>query len=298
VSRDQLRWSIKLPSAPGRQGDVWGDTHFAQALAVGLRGLGDDVVTCRMGAHTTSTNFLDDVSLALRGLYPVPPVPGQVNVLWVISHPDDVQPAELEGYDLVVAASVPWSHQMTRRTGRPVVPLLQATEFQRPPAPAPDLAAADWPGLLFVGNAGDARERPLVRRAVEAGVPLVVYGRGWSDLPPGVWRGEYVDNHRLPELYWRHGIVLSDHWPDMARHGFIANRVFDAVGSGARVISDDVVGLHEVFDPRDVVVADSAADIARAVADLRGRPRVEGVRRPSLSFGDRARTLRQLVAGL
>jgi spore maturation protein CgeB len=33
----------------------------------------------------------------------------------------------------------------------------------------------------------------------------------------------------------------------MRDYGFISNRLFDAVASGARVISDDVVGLRDVF---------------------------------------------------
>ncbi len=71
-------------------------------------------------------------------------------------------------------------------------------------------------------------------QAVEAGIPLSVYGPGWDGLPEGVWQGDYVPNAPLPELYRRHGIVLADHWPDMAQRGFIANRVFDAVGVGCR----------------------------------------------------------------
>lgn len=291
----QLRWSLKLPSWPGRQGDVWGDTHFADALADALRDLGDDVVTSRRGAHATGPLHLDDVSLALRGLYPIAPVAGQVNVLWVISHPDEVEPSELDGYDVVVAASVPWSARLAERSGREVVPLMQATSFE-PPEEGGRRAEAPT-GVLFVGNAGGGRDRPLVWKAVEAGVPLTVYGRGWEDLPAGAWHGEYVDNRRLPELYHRHGIVLADHWPDMARNGFIANRVFDAVAAGARVICDDVVGVHDVFDPRDVVVARTAEELAAAVAELERSPRGDDVPRPPLSFSDRARTLRGLVSG-
>jgi hypothetical protein len=284
-----LRWSLKLPSAAGPSGDLWGDTHFADALAQALRDLGQDVVTCRRGAHAAGPTYLDDVSLALRGLHPIPPMPGQVNVLWVISHPDDVDPRELDGYDLVCAASEVWSAELSARTGREVVPLLQATEFQ-PPAPA-SISGPNQAAVVFVGNAGGDRERPLVWKAVEAGVPLAVYGRGWEDLPEGVWRGEYVDNNRLPELYHRHGIVLADHWPDMARNGFIANRVFDAVASGARVICDEVVGVHDVFDPRDVAVARTPEDIAVAVAEWSRSAPGKDVPRPALSFRDRARTL-------
>ncbi|HEU5039130.1 MAG TPA: glycosyltransferase [Nocardioides sp.] len=282
------RWSLKLPSPPGALGDLWGDTHFGEALAEALRELGEDVVTCRRGSPAEWAR-LDDVSLVLRGLHPVPPVPGQVNVLWVISHPDDVDPAELTGYDHVFAASEPWSAELAARTGRRVLPLLQASGFEVPATtPTQDPSAL---GVVFVGSAGDGRQRPLVRMALDAGVPLAVYGRGWEDLPDGVWRGAYVDNERLPELYREHGIVLADHWPDMARQGFIANRVFDAVASGARVLCDDVVGVHEVFDPRDVVVVRTADEVRDAVAELRRTPRRDDVPRPPLTFRDRARTL-------
>lgn len=284
---DELRWSLKLPSGAGPWGDRWGDTHFADALAGALRDLGQDVVTCRRGAHASGPTHLDEVSVALRGLYPIPPMPGQVNALWVISHPDDVDPREFDGYDLVFAASHPWSQAMSLRAGREVIPLLQATEFGLPPDA--DSATTAEAGVVFVGAASPERERPLVWKAVEAGVPLAVYGPGWESLPDGIWRGAYVDNRSLPELYHRYGIVLADHWPDMARHGFIANRVFDAVASGARAICDDVVGVHEVFHPRDVVVVRTPEEIAAAVAEL-GRA-ASDVARPALSFHDRARTL-------
>ncbi|MDI6910897.1 glycosyltransferase [Nocardioides sp.] len=285
------RWSIKLPSTPGPAGDLWGDTHFAEALSGALRDLGEEVVTYRRGADAAGPTWLDDVSLALRGLHPIPPTPGQTNVLWVISHPDDVDPAELEGYDHVFAASGPWSAALSAGTGRTVLPLLQASHFEHPAEEAIEPDRAHDLGVVFVGNAGGGRSRPLVRMAVDAGVPLVVYGRGWHDLPDGVWQGDYVDNRRLPDLYNRHGIVLADHWPDMARHGFIANRVFDSVASGARVICDDVVGIHDVFDPRDVVVARDADELAHAVAEFRRTVRAADLPRPPLSFHDRARAL-------
>lgn len=287
---DQRRWSLKLPSSPGRIGDLWGDTYFGEALARALRDLGEDVVTCRRGAHDAGPTHLDDVALAIRGVHPIAPASGQVNVLWVISHPDDLDLRELDGYDLVFAASAPWSAVLAERSGREVRPLLQASEFAAPVADG-RVRRPDDLSAVFVGSAGGGRDRPLVRKVIEAGVPLAVYGRGWEALPEGVWRGEHVDNHRLPALYARHGIVLADHWPDMARHGFIANRVFDAVASGARVICDEVAGVHDVFDPRDVVVVHDATDVRRAVTQMRRVPSADDVRRPSLTFIDRARTL-------
>lgn len=286
------RWSLRLPSPPGAKGDRWGDTHFAAALARSLRRLGEDVVTRRRGAHDSGSVELDDVNLALRGLHSIQATPGAVNVLWVISHPDDVDPAELEGYDVVCAASVPWSERLSARTGRDVVPLLQASEFE-----APTGVDASDPAVVFVGNVDARRDRPMVHRALEAGVPLAVYGAGWHGLPEGVWRGEYVDNALLPQLYRRHGIVLADHWPDMAAEGFVANRVFDAVASGARVVSDEVVGLRDLFDDSVVAVAGTPHELAAAYERL-GRAGDDLPEALSVSFDDRAQTLHGLVRSL
>ena len=154
---------------------------------------------------------------------------------------------------------------MTERSGRPVMPLLQATDIVIPGYPGP---AVGWPReAVFVGSTNEHRDRRLVLQAVEAGIPLAVHGRGWEELPPGVWRSEYVPNHELSALYRRHRVVLADHWPDMARHGFIANRVFDAVASGAWVISDDVLDIEEALEAR-VLVCRSPEEIRDSFARL------------------------------
>lgn len=295
-SHGELRWSINLPSTAGHWGDSWGDTYLAAALGRALRSLGQEVVTRRRDAHQSGPTHLDDVALGIRGRYPLSPSPGRINVLWIISHPEDVDPVEFEGYDLVCAASTMWSAELSARTGREVVPLLQATEFQRPV----DVRATSGPeaSVVFVGTNLGERERPLVWQAVEAGIPLSVYGPGWDRLPEGVWRGARVPNPQLPELYRRHGIVLADHWTDMAQQGFIANRVFDAVACGAVVISDDVVGLHDVFDPRDVVVARTPQEIRDAVDQFRARPAPARDLPAGLSFDARAAAMVDLVLRL
>lgn len=250
-SDGRLRWCLRLPSTPGWWGDDWGDTHFATGLADALMGLGQDVVTRRRGAHQRGPLHLDDVNLALRGRYPIEPVVGVVNVLWIISHPEDVERQELDGYDLVFAASRPWAANRTLEWGRPVLPLMQATGIMPGRASPP---RAQPPAALFVGNANNGRRRPMVDAAVAAGIPLVVYGRGWEGaLPDGSWRGAYVEPSQLPDLYAQYGVVLADHWPDMARHGFIANRIYDALAAGAKVVSDEVVGLEELAPGRVVV---------------------------------------------
>ena len=98
--------------------------------------------------------------------------------------------------------------------------------------------------------------------AVEADIGLAVHGHGWSGTPAGpLVVGTAVANADLPTLYRAHGLVLADHWPDMAANGFVANRVFDAVAAGARVVSDDVTGIEDLFG--------GAVRVYRSVADLR-----------------------------
>jgi hypothetical protein len=297
----RLRWCLRVPSTPGWWGDDWGDTHFAEGLADALRGLGQDVVTRRRGAHDQGPLHLDDVSLAIRGRYPIAPVPGAVNVLWVISHPDDVQPDELDGYDLVFAASERWAAERGARWGRPVRPLAQATAITPASAGAPASTSRAVDAAVFVGNANNGRRRPLVEDAAAAGVPLAVYGRGWEGrLPDGAWRGEFVDPAELPRLYADHGVVLADHWPDMARHGFVANRIYDALASGARVISDEVDGL-DVLAPGRLVVHRPGDDLAASYRHLAAAPADDdAVARLAAahSFGARAAVLLEAVTAV
>jgi hypothetical protein len=259
-ARPRLRWGLKLPVTPGPLGDSWGDTHFAESLKQALMRLGQEVVTYRRGSHASPASHLDDVVLGLRGLEPIHPHPGKANLLWVISHPDDVSIEELLGFDAVFAASPQWARRTSRAAGRSVQTLLQATDVG-PRANRRDRESR-VDDLVFVGAGQPGRRRQAVLDAVSARVPLVVHGPGWQETPvaPHV-ASEHVPPRELAAVYRRHRLVLSDHWPDMARNGFVANRVFDAVAAGARVISDDVPGIEELFD--------GAVRVYRSVDDLR-----------------------------
>lgn len=297
------RWGLRSPAVGGEVGDLWGDTHFLGSLATSLRRLGQEPVTHRHGAHANPATAFDDVTLGVRGLDVIRPVPTKLNVLWVISHPDDVDPSELVGFDLVYAASAPWAAAMSARSGREVRTLLQATDtdlradVSRPPG--------DGSNPVFVGGNPKQRGRAAVDAAVTAGVPLRVHGPFWEGtLPDGVLAGEYVANDRLMQLYRDHGLVLSDHWSDMGRHGFLSNRLFDAVASGARVVSEPIEGL-ELFegavqpfhDPDELALLCSPAGRSRFPDDVAMTAIAERVAREH-SFEARAAVLVADVAAL
>lgn len=261
------RWGIKNPAGPGTSGDKWGDSHFIESLAASLRRLDQEVVTYRRGAHFSAGTIYDDVTLVVRGIHPSAPIPGKVNIMWIISHPDKVSVAELEEYDLVFAASTSWARWATEEFGVTVHPLLQATDQDRfhyqPPTENP---SAD---VVFVGGNYTNRDRKAVLDAAESGVDLKVYGPRWQGaLPEEVLAGQYVDNERVADVYRDARFVLAEHWDLMAREGFIQNRIFDAVASGCRVITDEVKDLHETFGD-EVLVARGPEDIQRYVQEAR-----------------------------
>lgn len=294
VRERPLRWAIKNPAPAGEGGERWGDTHFASSLATALRSLGQDVVVDRRPEWDRTTGVRDDVALVLRGLHAHEPAPGQVTIAWVISHPGDVTPEELRGYDRVAAASLSWADRVSHGWGIPVEPLLQATD---PALFHPHEGLEDTGhGVLFVGNSRRVL-RPVVRDALAAGLPLAVYGDLWDGLlPDGVVVARSIPNTELSAAYAAAGVVLNDHWDDMREHGFLSNRLFDAVASGARVISDDVSGLAGLFgdsvrtyrDPEDLVLLAGDREIFGDAAARRAT--AERVRREH-SFAARAEAL-------
>lgn len=263
------RWSIRSGAPSGEAGRVWGDTYFAEDLASALRARGEQVtVDTRDSAYRAGSDHLDDVTVTLRGLHIVPPNPAAFNILWVISHPEMVGADELECYDLVYAAGAAWAGRMSEQVSVPVLPLLQATSPERfHPGPEDASLASD---VLFVGKTRNVY-RPIVRDALAAGADLSVYGDGWEQfIDPALVRGQFLANDDVSAAYRSARIVLNDHWEDMRAEGFLANRLFDAVASGARVVSDDIEGL-EIFGGA-VRPYSGQADLARLLHDDDGWP--------------------------
>jgi len=202
------------------------------------------------------------VSLHLFGLAEAPIHPGQLNVLWHISHPDRATPELYDRYDLVFVASDSFANWIGDRVNVPVRPLHQATDPDRfrpePTGPRHE--------LLFVGNSRRVR-RHILEDVLPTEHELAVYGTGWTPelLDPRYLAGDLVPNSELGGHYAAASIVLSDHWPDMQAEGFMSNRLYDAAAAGAFVITDEVDGLEPEFDGG--IVAYHDAGHLRALID-------------------------------
>ena len=246
-SRDplNLRWGIKTSVPAGLSGQGWGDLYFAEELVKSLEKLGH---TARVDLRTDVINAKsadDDVVLVLRGVERIRPQHGAVNLLWVISHPSRISKLELKSFDAVFAASNSWSKRISAKTGISIKPLLQATNPAKfnPTISEPDVGH----DVLFLGNTRD-EFRKVIRDCLQAGISPTIYGKNWDRFVPSkLIAGEFVANSEIAALYRSAGVVLNDHWDDMASQEFYSNRLFDAVASGGRVISDQVEGLEQVF---------------------------------------------------
>ncbi len=270
-SVESLSFVIRIGAPDWERATRWGDLYFAQAVAQELRRRGHSCAIQVLAEWNGAEGSCYDVSIVLRGRSRHRPKPGQLNVLWAISHPGELTASECDDYDLIAAASASHASVLAEQTRTPVFALEQATDPRRF-WPDPDPAVAH--DLVFVGNSRGVR-----RQALDWLLPterdVAVWGGDWDGLiDQSLVRGEFIANDALRRVYSSAKIVLADHWPDMRQHGYISNRIYDALASGAIVLSDQVDGLQERFGDT-VAVYHSAEDLAGQIelllADQKGR---------------------------
>lgn len=97
----RLRWSLKT-GVPLRASADEPDLVAAEALAAALRSLGQDVVVDRLESNGRTTDYLDDVAVAIRGNVELIEVPGRVNLLFRLDPNLPLVDAEAGRYSAVL----------------------------------------------------------------------------------------------------------------------------------------------------------------------------------------------------
>jgi O-antigen biosynthesis protein len=264
----RLSFALKI-GAPNREvAPLWGDLHFAESLARELRRRGHRALVQTLDEWEDEAGLTCDVVVHLKGLSRFHPKPGQFNVLWSISHPAELSGEECDGYDLVAVASPLFAEQLRERTRTSVVVLEQATDpWVMRPEPRAELAHE----LVYVANSRGVL-RPIAAELQGTKHDLAIWGSGWEGLiDTARVVGEHVPNGELRRVYGSAGIVLNDHWEDMREHGYISNRIYDALACGTLVLSDDVPGLSERFGEA-VAVYRTAEELHELIERLLGDP--------------------------
>lgn len=289
---------IRCPAPSTDERKWWGDYHFALAMARAFESLG-------IGAHVALRDDWDKptsaaVALHLRGIVDVKPIPGVLNVVWLISHPDKVSLDELAGCDLVLVPSEKLRRTLRMRFGIESFVFPQATGI-RPAAQGAVVDPVVRETALFIGNSR-RQLRPIVLDALQQRLPISVYGREWEGmLPMGVLKGDYIPNEAIADWYEAARVVLNDHWPSMRHAAIASNRLFDVVASGGIAISDHIDGLSSLFDGhvRTYTDAPELAELMRHVGDWapdeRRRLEMRRIMHAEHSFGSRARTLLDII---
>lgn len=277
--------------------ESWGDTQYAEGLARAIRhvsGCGSAVFFRGESPEPTGKR---DVVLRIIGPHLEEPVPGLPNMLWIISPPNLAPSAMLARYQAVFSAS---RHLVVllRAVNIKAEYLSQATEGghfhpSRRPADAPDIPVA------FVGGFAARVDRRTVLYAVEAGFDVHIWGPGWAGAVPARHiRGERLEYDRLAEVYASARVVLNSHMSVMRRLGFMSNRSFDSIASGAFVVSDRIPGFSAPELP-ELVQIDDRNGLVETLSRLIDQPPLDHAARLALhgrlvrgfDFGSRAERL-------
>lgn len=257
--------------------EAWGDTQFAHGLAAAIRAIpGCDAGVVFRGEAPPVT-AAPAVILRIFGPHLEEAVPGLPNLLWMISPPNMAPLPMLARYQMLFCGSRVLAHMLAQQ-GLPARYLPQATDTAHfnPSRRLP--GTTDLP-LVFVGGHAPRAERQLVLAAVAAGFEPQIWGPGWKGvIPDHLWCGERLDYDELAQVYARARVILNSHMSKMAMLGFMSNRSYDALASGALVLSDLVVGfsapdLPEIRQVRDaaVVTADLGALLTAPPLSLAAR---------------------------
>lgn len=237
---------IKIPTPFWSIVSYWGDYHLAIGLKKQFEKRGFNV-TLHCKNEWLKKHKTNSLTIVLRGLYEYSPRETDTNFMWNISHPKDITIEEYNRFDKVFISSAKKVSVLDSLISSQVLLLDQCTDTD---VFFPLNQERDIP-FLFVGNTrGEFRE--TVKTIIEAGIDITVVGKGWDKFIDSKYiLKDHVKNCELNKLYNRAQVILNDHWVDMKAEGFVSNRIYDALASGAKVISDKPEGDLSRFNKFD-----------------------------------------------
>ena len=175
---DKYKIAIKIPAPRWNEVHKWGDFYLAEGLLKEFTKKGYFIKLQILPEWDDSSDSMCDAVIVLRGLSQYVPKLQHKNIMWNISHPNNVKLKEYELYDHVFIASHKWADAVSSKVNVPVECLWQCTDTDRF---YPDYSPEYHHELLFVGNSRKVH-RKILKDLLPTEHELAVYGADWEDL--------------------------------------------------------------------------------------------------------------------
>ncbi|KZX12826.1 CgeB family protein [Methanobrevibacter curvatus] len=253
--KKDFKISIKIP-VPKKYFKGWGDYYFSLSLKKEFekRNIKTEI---HFIEEWYKSNYADLV-IVLRGITPYITNKNQYNIMWNISHPDMVSNNEYEDYDLVFTCSETYTNELKDKVNVPVETLLQCSDEE---IFFPEKSSKYQSELLFIANTRKVFRKIIKDLDLDKNLNknlnkdldyfkynIKIYGKGWENFIDKKYiYGKNIAHSELNKYYSSSKILLNDHWEDMAKKGFVSNRIFDGFASGAFIISDKVKDMDKIF---------------------------------------------------
>ncbi|HSQ37460.1 MAG TPA: glycosyltransferase, partial [Acidimicrobiia bacterium] len=226
-----------------------GDYYTAHGLGEAFAAEGWNVLYAE-GVRDRWYRLPDDVDLvvSLLDTYDVRSAPeGAFTIAWVRSWIDRwLSRPWFDDFDLVVTSSDKAAGLIAAASGSrpPVLPLAADPGLFHPGPPHPSFVA----DVVFTGNNWGVERKIIPLLDIHPDERFLLFGKNWDRDPRmgRYWRG-HVPHQLLAEVYRSVKIVLDDTVCPLEQ-ALLNTRVFEALASGALVITDNVEGSGELFD--------------------------------------------------
>jgi hypothetical protein len=221
----------------------WGDYHLAMMLKRQFESNGFSV---HIDLYNSTSIFKEVwyLSIHLRGLHKL-----MINftcknkIIWLISHPDNVNFNELNSYDHIFIAS---KYYIEKNRINFKKPYYYVPQFSDPKLFYYEIDKKLAIDVLFVGNTRGIF-RQSVKYLINSKYNFQIWGEGWKEFIEEKYiYGKNISYNLLHKYYSSAKVVLNDHWNDMKKMGFINNRFYDVSLSQGLCVNDNVYGLSPI----------------------------------------------------